>query len=315
MRKKTKRLSQPSGGILAYSELLRRLEAGEIFAPGTWRAEQLRGAAYEVRLASDLMFVRGRGGVSTKYGPGEHHPDAIILNEGEVALVSSAERCRFPGDVAANISTKWDLARKGLLVLTGGFVNPRFGLQYAGEQWVPKEDERLHFLVVNLGAEPQSLTPNDTRLASVQFVSMVGDPGTETAPSTQQIIAEDYLPDAPVAALAVFRELRRQRKRLDRLTSSYDKLEHGFQPVLTFGIYLLAVTFLGVILNSVLQLASEQRVREVADLFAGHWVFAGIVAILIICLTILGKRFLDLAMFIVSTRMGNRANRNRQPFT
>jgi deoxycytidine triphosphate deaminase len=245
LKGRTKEHARLTGGVLAYSELLRRLEAGELFSPGTWRPEQLRGAAYEVRLASDLMFIRGSGGESTKYGSGEYHPDPIILNEGEVALVSSVERCRFPGDLAANISIKWDLARKGLLVLTGGFVNPRFGLTRIDDRWEPKDDERLHFLVVNLGSEPQALVPGETRLASVQFLSMIGSPGEQVAPSTQAVIAREYAADAPVAALAVFHELRRQRRRLDRLNASYEKLEHGFQPLLTFGLYILAVTFLG----------------------------------------------------------------------
>jgi len=312
LKEKSKRRLCPAGGILAYSELLHRLQQGEIFSPDSWRVQQLRGAAYEVRLASDLMFVRGRGGESIKFGPGEHHSDPIILNEGEVALVSSAEKCRFPSDLAAFISTKWDLSRRGLLVLTGGFVNPRFGLKNVDGQWVPKEDERLHFLLVNLGSEPQSLTPEETRLASVQFSLMVGDPGSEVAQSTQSIITDDYSPDAPVTALAVFRELRRQRRRLDRLTSSFDKLEHGFQPLLTFGIYLLAITFLGVVLSNGLQLASQEHVRQMATLFGGHWQFTAIVIAAIIGITVIGKRVLDLMVALVSTSGNTSRKRNRR---
>jgi deoxycytidine triphosphate deaminase len=298
-----------SGGILAYSELLRRLEAGELFSPGSWRTEQLRGAAYELRLASDLMFIRGPGGKSTKYGVGDRHPDPVILDEGEVALVSSVERCRFPSDVAANITVKWDLARKGLLVLTGGFVNPRFGLTNIDGHWVPKDDERLHFLVVNLGSDPQALIPNETRLASVQFLSMIGDPDEQVAPSTQGLIAREYTADAPVSALAIFRELRRQRKRLDRLTASYEKLEHGFQPLLTFGLYILSVTFLGVILAGMFQLASEQKAAQFAKLFAGHWPFTIVVIFIILAITIIGKAFLDLLTRIVTRVTGSRVRK------
>ena len=257
------------------------------------------------------MFIRGPAGESTKYDLGQHHPDPIILNEGEVALVSTVEQCRFPSDVAASIATKWDMARKGLLVLTGGFINPRFGLTQVDGRWIPKDNERLHFLVVNLGAEPQALIPNETRLASVQFLSMIGDPDELVAPSTQAVIAREYPADAPVAALAVFRELRRQRSRLDQLNTSYERLEHGFQPLLTFGLYILAITFLGVILNGMFQLASEQRAKQFASMFAGHWPFTIVVTAIVIAIAVVVKALLDFLSRVLTIGISAISRRRR----
>lgn len=284
---------QGGGGILARSAILELLQAGHIFSPGTWVEGQLQNAAYEVRIASDLMFIPGPDGEHVKYNVGEHHPDAIILKEGEVALVSTSERFRLPGDISAYIGTKWSLARRGLLVLTGSFVNPRFGLRLTEGNWVPKDDERLHFLIANLGSEPQAILPESTSLASLQFHRVVGDPGMMVTSSTQNLIADDYEANSPASALSLFPELRRQRKAIEELKVSVEKVENGFAPLVTFGVYLLSVTFLGVILNSLLQFATDHRVATLAREVPHNLGFTIIAVTGIVCIAVIIKKFMD----------------------
>jgi deoxycytidine triphosphate deaminase len=304
-----RRESRDGGGILARSAILERLETGEIFAPDTWTESQLGNAAYEVRLAGDLMFIPGPTGEHVKYNVGEYHPDAIILKEGEVALVSTVERFRLPADIGAYIGTKWSLVRRGLLVLTGSFVNPRFGLQLVGNSWEPKPDERLHFLIVNLGSEPQAISPGITSLVSLQFHRVLGDPGTDATPSTQRLIADDYEPNAPAAALSLFPELKRQREAIEELRVGVEKIENGFSPLITFGVYLLAVTFLGVVLNSSLQLATDHRVAALARDIPHNWPFTLVAVSAIAGIALVIKKIVDALVAVLTaatTAFGNR---------
>lgn len=291
---------EASGGILGRAEILKRLLAGQIFAPGTWAEGQLKNAAYEVRIANDLMFIPGPDGKHVKYGVGQQHIEAIILKEGEVALVSTAERFRLPEDVAAYVGTKWSLARRGLLVLTGDFVNPRFGLHLVGDDWEPADDERLHFLIVNLGSEPQALKPRSDSVVSLQFHKVLGDPGLIETGSTQRLISENYEASAPASALSLFPELNRQHEEIKELKEEIkglkvevERVENGFGPLVTFGVYLLAITFLGVILNSSIQLASDKRVVNLANEIPHGWAFAFIVIMGMICGTVVIKALID----------------------
>lgn len=279
-------------GLLGGSAILARLNAGEIFVPGTWETSQVRGAGYDIRMATDLLFITNSDGVPLKYEVGNHRTEPVILEPSGVAMVSTTERFRLPQDLGAHVSVKWSLSRVGVLVLTGGFINPGFGYKKIAGKLEPSPDERLHFLIVNLGSEPHVLIPRSTSLASLQFVTIIGSAENKVADSLQsEIIAEDA--NAPAKALSLFPQFSSQKELLDRLDERLSRVENGTQPLVTFGIYLVAITFLGVILNATLGLASDSSVTRLARALPHNPSFTVIVVTLLIFLTVVSKRILD----------------------
>jgi hypothetical protein len=250
-------------------------------------------------MASDLLFVTRPDGTPVKYDVGDHQRDPIILEPSCVALVSTAERFTLPQDLGAHVSVKWSLARLGILVLTGGFVNPGFGYTEVDGKWQAVPDERLHFLVANLGNEPQVLIPDSTILASLQFVTIVGAAGNRPVASTQRLISSAYGPDAPLKALSLFPQFAAQREDLGNLDERMDRVERGALPLVTFGVYLLAVTFLGVILNASLSLVSDARVSRLAHAVPRDWPFALLGVTFLVCVTVMFKKILDVVTEVV----------------
>ncbi|WP_371872277.1 dCTP deaminase domain-containing protein [Phytohabitans houttuyneae] len=283
-------------GLLGKSEILKRLEADQIIRHGTWDRSQLKGAGYDVRMASDLLFITDPDGEPVKYAVGEHRIDPVILQPSSVALVSTKERFAFPSDIGAHVSVKWSWARKGVLVLTGGFVNPGFGFEWIGSRLEKSPDERLHFLIVNVGSEPQTLIPGITALASLQFATIVGESGNFPADSTQELISTKYAADAPNRALSLFPQLVEQNERLNRLSHRLERVEHGTAPLVTFGVYLLAVTFLGVLLNAGITFASDERVVKLSEEIPRTWPFALVAICAMGTVALIVKKILDVVI-------------------
>src|SRR6185437_15096896 len=298
MRGRRPVIPSPDTGLLGRSSILRRLDSGQIFAPGTWNASQVRGAGYDIRMASDLLFMTDSKGAPHKYGLGNHHTGPVILEPSCVALVSSHERFRLPEDLGASVSLKWSLARDGILVLTGGFVNPGFGYRKVDGRLVAVPDERLHFLIVNLSDESYVLTPHTTEAVSLQFFTIIGSAEHVIAESSQEQVAAES-PDAPNRALSLFPQLTAQRQLLEELQERVNRVENGTQPLVTFGIYLVSITFLGVILNGALSLVSDARVSKLAHAIPSNVSFTIIAVTFLLFLTVVSRKLLELLVELV----------------
>jgi deoxycytidine triphosphate deaminase len=230
-----------------------------------WASEScLRAAGYDLRIAADRLTVNG-----AQIGPTQE----VILKPGDVATVATHERFCMPWDLAANIGVRFHFARRGLLVFTGLLVDPGFGLESDGKDgWQPKADERLEFFIANLGATPLEIRLGDggDRVLSLQFFS-VDEPTQKrlvTAPET----------GLSTQALSVFRDVRGLERRLaketnDRKSDSrrFDILLQGVRSatdqIVVFGVFLLAVTVIGVTLATLLQgLASDNAAKIVKNL-------------------------------------------------
>jgi deoxycytidine triphosphate deaminase len=156
-----------SEGLIGHAELKRLFGANRIFQPNTWSRDGLRGASYDLRAARDgLKDPSGR-----RYPPGEDYPEATLqLKQGDAAILSSVERLCIPWDVAGIMGVKFNLARRGILMLTGVSLDPGYGLRYLDGAWVPKDDQRVHFLMTNVGVDPVEIRLGVDPVASVQFV-------------------------------------------------------------------------------------------------------------------------------------------------
>jgi deoxycytidine triphosphate deaminase len=153
------------GRLLSGEELLHALEEPDrIFRQGSWNSTKIRGAGYSVRLACDLLVVPTAPGDSRYRAIGPN--DALkefSLAPGDSALISTLEKFSFDFNISSTIADKFSMAAKGLLILHGGTAHPGYGRQKDHESgaWIPKDDERLYFIVVNVGPKEIYLREGD----------------------------------------------------------------------------------------------------------------------------------------------------------
>jgi deoxycytidine triphosphate deaminase len=255
------------GAVLGYSGILERLKQGEIFRQGTWGLSCIRAASYDLRIADDFMIIQRRhGDPPLIYGLGRSRREIITLKPGQVAFFSTAERLCMPWDLAGQISIKSSWPRRGLLVLGGQQVDPGFGRD--------QEEERLHFLVMNIGAKEVHIRPGEERLASLQLLALQGEVPDEIRErpvrgmrDVQEILFETDPDDARGVDLALgfFSELAQLQEEFQTLERKHDQIAErindvrsGALPLISFGIIVLALTFLGVVLDTLLQIAGNK---------------------------------------------------------
>jgi deoxycytidine triphosphate deaminase len=285
--------------LLSRAELRQRIFEGdeEQLLRREWaHSKGLRAAGYDLRIARDDVQLNGEDWV----GDPEHN--VITLKPGDVASVSTYERFCMPWDVAANIGVRFHLAQRGLLVFTGLLVDPGFGLEidHHGD-WRPKADERLRFLIANIGADPISLElgPGGSRPLSLQFFAVEpcdvqdrkaiahGPDQLKTSAlsvftSVRELAAElaehvaalrqrdeelqEALRDAQAATAE---QVAEQAKLLDaedkRLDSVLRSVRSSTDQIVVFGVFLLAITVLGVVLSNLLDGLSSGKFATAVD--------------------------------------------------
>jgi len=253
------------GFLLTGSSLLDALD-GRVFLPGSWDERNVRGAGYDIRLsATGLVAPSGRRGDETRYfGTQNPRQLPLILEPGQTAVVSSEEFICLDFDIAGNIGVKFSLAAQGLLILTGMALDPGYGrcLDQSTGDWVPMTDQRLHFVLANVGANPISLMPGKERIAFLQLFEIERIAPAETPSLGWDALAESLFesPDANKVlpgGLAFFRNIKDLEDRVRALdaavreaSSSVDKVEKASNYVVVFGVFLVAVTILGLVLNA-----------------------------------------------------------------
>ncbi len=269
------------GSVLAASEIRRR--AAEIFASG-WDDASLQAASYDLRIAPVLLILPG----GIRHGEDRPHHNPFVLNSGDVALVSTIERVRVPWDLIGNISIKFSYARKGILVLTGLIVDPGYGSAV-------DDGERLHFVIANTSTERVVISPERDRIASLQFITLCGDPDRSKAVSSADLERELFEGEPPrKLALGFFEELARVRDKVDNFEASI----RGTRDVVFFGVFLIAATLLAGLATTIILLASQQtlsaRVRSITHALPSTWpqaiVAVSIVAAVTALLIALSKR-------------------------
>lgn len=280
-------------GVLAYSEILRRLKAGEIFHEGTWVDKSIRAAAYDLRIANDFLIIAGTEAADTLVFPvGTIRTEHIDLRPGQLAYVSTTEKLLMPWDLVGQIGIKSSLVRRGLLILGGAFVDPGFGHDRTKET-----GERLHFTLMNIGGDDVPLFPGTTPIASLQFHPIIGEVpqgvrnrkvrGMEDAQLTHFSELPGVKPGSKLA-LGFFTELSKLRKEVSGIESSIKEFNEkltdvrsGAAPMLTFGVAILGVTLLGVVFTSLMELAKNpalvSNVRGLSNAAGGGIGFLAIV--------------------------------------
>jgi hypothetical protein len=205
-------------------------------------------------------------------------------------FASTMERLCLLWNLTANIGIKFSVARKGILVLTGLLVDPGFGLREVGECWVAKDDERLHFLLANVGPNQVVLIPGEEKIASIQFFSVSGEVQKREVLSTTDMQNEFFdSSEEPKLGLSFFRDMADMKSQFHDIGTRVDVVEKGSNQVVMFGTYLLGVTFLVALLTTQFGLVSLENVRPKIDQFSQGLphTWPGSLSLMGICATIL----------------------------
>ncbi|GAA3774611.1 hypothetical protein ACFS5L_28765 [Streptomyces phyllanthi] len=279
------------GCLLSQQDLLKELETSErIFRAGSWSGEKLLGAGYSVRLGDDLLVIPDRPGDS-RYTAirGDNVVPEFTLAPGDTALISTIEKFSFDFDITATIGDKFGLAARGLLVLHGSAVHPGYGRERDEESgiWTPKRDERLYFIVANVGPDSITMRKGDT-IAYLQFFDVervqekpVVNLGFDHL--SRLFRADHHAEDGGLSYFRNVKDLRSEveseRRRIDeriseterkvennhtemerRITdtqTAVDRLSNTSNMIVVFGVFLIAATLLGVVLVMLGELIDE----------------------------------------------------------
>jgi deoxycytidine triphosphate deaminase len=291
-----------NGRLLAGESLLVTLRDGRAFADGTWSEECVRGSSYDVRLANDQLVVPGdsSGRRALVYGKGQKRSTEVMLSPGDTAFVSTMEHAQFAWDLAGILGAKFRLTTRGLLILNGAMVDPGYGLEESPDgSWIPMHDQRLYFLVANVGGEPLPLRPGDP-IATLQLFKIesirperrrqLGSPGYDVFRSEYfeagrgaeaGMVFFRNVRDALAKADSAMAQAEAVRTEARNLLVRVETLESGSKFVVTFGVYLVAVTFLGVgitlTLDVLAHFPSHPTIALVVGAIAGGAIlFAGV---------------------------------------
>lgn len=212
--------------ILAREEILKRLCAGDIFRKDTWSKGCLQEASYALRIADDGLLIDGKF-----YERGEKYVgDYIKLEPGKIAILSTMEELNMPPNLVGKIGVRLNYAQQGLAGLMGIQVDPLYGRD--------KPAERLYIRVANFGNEMIQLSPGD-EVFTFELHQLVGSFPPKEKPSTW---------------LRMKNELRHQSNsswsyvtRVEsNLLAETENLRNYLQPLVMFGVFLVAVSILGV---------------------------------------------------------------------
>ena len=219
--------------ILAHNEILKRLNAGDIFRSGTWCKFCLREASYALRIANDALLIDGKF-----YDPGEKYTgDYIKVEPGKIAILSTKELLNMPADLVGKIGIRLEYAHQGLTGLMGIQVDPLHGRD--------KPAERLYIRVANLGNEAIQLSPGD-EVFTFELHQLMGRFTPREKGSTW---------------LRMKDELRYQsnsswsyatRVESDLLAATQNVKDY-FQPLVMFGVFLVAVSILAASISVLLR--------------------------------------------------------------
>ncbi len=263
-------------GLLSGSELLQALkEPDRIFREGSWDPGRVRGAGYSVRLACDLLVVPEAPGES-RYRAirAQDTRKSIRLAPGDSALISTVEKFSFDFNISATIVEKFTLAAQGLLMLHGGVVHPGYGREKDPQSasWIPKADERLYFIVANVGPEEIYLRERD-EIAYLQFFEVLPTEERQEVKNlgfghlSRLFNADHNTEDGGMSYFRGVRDLRADVERdlkeirgdigklgtdVKAAETAVDRVTNASNTIVVFGVFLVGVTLLGVVLTTLL---------------------------------------------------------------
>lgn len=250
----TSSASAAAGAVLSRDEIEDRHAQ---LIPSGFDADSLKPAAYDLRAAPDgLITPDGR-----RYSKGAPYPGILIVEPGQTAFVTTAEEFALPDDIAGNIFIKGDLARRGVVLLTGLVVDPGYGSV--------KKPEPLHFYLANLGREPVAIEPGHTKIVTIQFLRVNKPTRTPVRPIESSFAhVLDREDEAPGSVLGFIKDMTEVKEGHRSLVARFQEQDRLNQFLIVGAAFVFAVTVLGVALSSLLTLASDKKAIDAANAVA-----------------------------------------------
>lgn len=247
--------------VLSKAAIRERLEKGEIFRKDTWDYNCIKEASYALRIAGDGLLLNGE-----LYPPGMENPDTdpyFSIKRGEIAIFSTMERLNMPNDVVGHLGIRYDYAVQGLTRLMGIQVDPAYGRGV--------KDERLYLRVLNLGNQEVKVRPGDV-VFNVEFRKLVGE--IDDSIPVRQLMwerLEKTLLQRPNPSESYITEAEKElNKGMEavklQLEHDMEQVRQGLQPVVMFGVFLVAATLLSVAISVIL------NSREISPATVPTWV-------------------------------------------
>jgi len=266
--------------ILGGKSIEARLNAGQIFRKDTWEKSSIKEASYALRVANDGMVIG-----DDIYEPGKNYYSKpfIEIEPGRIAILSTVERLCMPNDLAGKLGIRLDYASRGLTGLMGIQVDPCYGQN--------RPDERLFIKVANFGNETVKIPPGDA-VFNIEF-SKVENPITVDKPSTWERIKRS-IADQPSETRdwTYMTRVQTDAQGIEsRVGRDIDSIREGPQSVVMFGVFLVAITILGVMITLILNVDSAPNwVAEWGWIALMVILFVAVLAI-VVFVTIVGITF------------------------
>ena len=235
--------------ILGGKAIQQRIEVGEIFRKDTCVDGSIKEASYALRIANDGLLINGHF-----YEPGEKYQDPYIeIEPGNIAILSTIERLNMPDDLVGSLGIRLKYALQGLTGLMGIQVDPLYGSD--------KQDERLFIRVMNVGKQSIRLWPGEEVFTfELQQVYDVKHPEPKEGTWTRIKDGFRYQSD-----LSWSYSVQLERN----LSKQAEGIRDYLQPLVMFGVFLLAVTILAASLAVLLSMR-ETPTTQVPDWFT-NW--------------------------------------------
>ena len=264
--------------ILGKDAIRERLKGGQVFKEGTWVDESIMEASYALRVASDGLLLGGK-----RYKPDKDSiKQRIEIKPGEIAILSTIERLNMPCDLVGKLGLRFDYATQGLTGLMGIQVDPYFGWGH--------DDERLYIRVANLGNETVPIELG----ADVFTFELHEVSGNVPAPSSRRLAMWHRLQDVlanqdKISWSLVTRVQHNVEDTQQEVRSAKEEIRDYLQPLVMFGIFLVAVTILGVALSVILALRNTPEVNVPGWVTNwGWWLLLGTMSIASVATALMG---------------------------
>ena len=250
--------------ILGGEAIRELLKSGQLFVKDTCVKSSIKEASYALRIDDDGMLMDGRF-----YEPGDHYGGQYIeIEPGKIAILSTMERIIMPSYLVGRIGIRLKYALQGLTGLMGIQVDPLYGSERGGE--------RLYVRVANFGNEPIRLMPGD-EVFTFELQQVYKAKEVPHKSPTWERIKDALRHQSDLSwsyATRVQANIDKTEKNLrNEVDAARAEITGYLQPLVMFGIFLLAVTILGVSLSVILSLRDTPETLVPMWITEWGWIF------------------------------------------
>ena len=290
--------------VLTGEEIKNR--ARDIFTNESYSSACAQEASYDLRVDTG-PYLRIGGKLYEEAIP--YKKPSIEIKPGELALLPTVESFCMPADLVGDIKIKFKYSRQGLTPLFGPKVDPYFGNGHT--------NERLYLWVSNLGLRDIVITRYDP-VFTVQFHKLYGlSPMPEQKKPIGPTVAKEIRQMGHGQYLGFTDAIEAKIK--EEFASRLNRVEHGTQQVVMFGVFLvtsaLLATALGAIFAMVSAFNTETGIATLNALTGSLWgllIFASCAGLAFLVFVVTVAAAVKLAFSVVDsiknpvTRIGSR---------